>query len=208
MGPNGSGKSTLGKIVSGMVRPDTGSVRLPGRGFLLLQRPGNMMFRDTVKAELSSLPGGIRGDVMDKLGLSELLDHHPFSLSVGERQRLGIAMVLGSGAVFAVLDEPFKGLDPSSLSAVQEILDSPDFPPYIVISNDTEAAHSCPRLVVMDRGRVLFDGDPDDILSRDEVYDMLGWPIPGNLLVARSAGIQGTPNYHALTEALAGAGSP
>jgi len=204
IGPNGSGKSTLGKLLCGLISPDTGSVSGAKNGFYLFQRPGSMMFNDTVEEELTCLANRVPSEVLEQLGLADLLESDPFSLSVGERQRLGIAMVWGSGAPFAVLDEPFKGLDNHSLKGVHDILRMPGFPPFIIITNDMDPAYLCPRLVIVDRGSIRFIGGPDDPLRAKETYDLFRWPVPGNILIGRAAGIEGAPSYMGIERALEG----
>jgi energy-coupling factor transporter ATP-binding protein EcfA2 len=204
IGPNGSGKSTLGKLLCGLVHPDRGSVSGAENGFYLFQRPGTMMFNDTVEEELTCLARRVPSGVLERLGLSDLLESDPFSLSVGERQRLGIAMAWGSGAPFAVLDEPFKGLDHHSLKGVHDVLMMPGFPPFVIITNDMDPAYLCPRLVIMDRGSIRFIGGPDDPLRAKETYDLLRWPVPGNILIGRAAGIEGAPTYGEIERGLEG----
>jgi energy-coupling factor transport system ATP-binding protein len=207
MGPNGSGKTTLGKVICGLLRPDRGSARVPGRSFHLFQRPGNMMFRDTVREELGSLPRKVPPSILRQLGLDGLLMSNPFSLSVGERQRLGIAMAYGADPEIAVLDEPFKGLDQRALEGVLQVLDMPEFPPFVIVTNEVDSAFLCRRAIVMNWGRVVSTGRPAEALNGTTPYDRLGWPVPGNVLMGIAAGSDAAPTYGQVEEAVGGSGA-
>lgn len=114
LGGNGSGKSTLLAILGKRIYADRGKIRLgkdrhmPTIG-LLTQNPKAMFSRDTVEEELDA--AGCTGELVEELNLSGLKAQHPYDLSGGEQQRLGLALVLAKQPELLLLDEPAKGMD-------------------------------------------------------------------------------------------------
>lgn len=144
-GPNGSGKTTLGKIMTGILRPQKGCVRICGsdsagmklgeigrRIGYLFQNPALQIFAPSVREEVSfalELKGysseeiGRRVDeVLRDLDLFHLQDALPFKLSRGEKQRLAIAAVLVNKPGFLILDEPTTGLDMERRRVLSDML--------------------------------------------------------------------------------------
>jgi len=110
------GKTTLLRVVSGLLRPDRGTVRVSGQVFYVPQVPIRWFSSDTVEGEveLFARVWGFRGsvdDVLDAFHLKDLRGRHPFTLSVGESRRLALALARVSSADVVVLDEPGLGLD-------------------------------------------------------------------------------------------------
>jgi energy-coupling factor transport system ATP-binding protein len=131
-GANGAGKSTLFMLMTGLLRPDSGSVNvlglahprpesLRGKVGLLLQNPVRQLFENTVYEEVAfSLkrrgltPAEIDGRTIDALALCDLLhvrDRSPFSLSYGEKHRVTLASLMALKPQVLLLDEPFSGLE-------------------------------------------------------------------------------------------------
>ena len=119
IGGNGSGKTTLLSSLSKRCYPQRGKIRLgkdkkmPGIG-LLPQNPKAMFSKDTVWEELVSAYGNEKTaeEAAEQVGLCKTLSQHPYDLSGGEQQRLGLSLVLADAPELLLLDEPGKGLDP------------------------------------------------------------------------------------------------
>ncbi|MDE3086896.1 MAG: ABC transporter ATP-binding protein [Acidobacteriota bacterium] len=116
-GANGAGKTTLLRTLAGIVPPVSGRVgRRPGRIAYLPQEPGLLLHRASVRAEVeqtlrwSQAEGGAEG-VLEVFGLTGLADRDPRDLSVGQRQRAGLATVLAGDPRLVLLDEPTRGMD-------------------------------------------------------------------------------------------------
>lgn len=125
LGGNGSGKSTLLSILGKRMYANRGKIRL-GKDkkmpkiTLLTQNPKAMFSMDTVKEELEE--AGCPQKLIQELGLSELGSQHPYDLSGGEQQRLGLAIVLSKEPDLLLLDEPIKGLDMEARNKVGKYL--------------------------------------------------------------------------------------
>ena len=127
VGRNGVGKTTLLRVVSGLLRPDRGVVRVSGRVFYVPQVPVRWFSSDTVEGEveLFARVWGFRGpvdDVLEAFHLEGVRDRHPFTLSVGESRRLALALAYVSSADIVVLDEPGLGLDPGARESLVDCL--------------------------------------------------------------------------------------
>ncbi|MBD2430224.1 MULTISPECIES: ABC transporter ATP-binding protein [Fischerella] len=136
-GENGSGKTTLLKLISGLLKPDTGKLEILGRdmskrsvvqiakyvGFVL-QNPNHQLFADSVRAEILQ-PGvapEVANSLLSQLNLSELAQKHPQSLSQGQKRRLALGAVLARQPKICLLDEIMVGQDPNSLSLMLNVL--------------------------------------------------------------------------------------
>jgi len=125
-GPNGGGKTTLLRLIAGLAAPMSGTVtRPPGRIAYLPQNPAALLHRQSVREEVQftiDRAGGGEGErperILGVLGLADLADRYPRDLSSGERQRAAIAAVLPGTPKLVLLDEPTRGMDLASRSAL------------------------------------------------------------------------------------------
>jgi energy-coupling factor transport system ATP-binding protein len=156
MGRNGAGKSTLLRLLAGLIEPTRGKVVRSGRVALLLQNPGDYFLHDRI------------GDDVPDAG--ELADRHPRDVSGGERQRLALELVLGTGAapVAVCLDEPTRGMDRghgARLAARLRELAS-DGTAVIVATHDAEFASAwADRTILLGDGRPVADAPTREVLG-------------------------------------------
>jgi ATP-binding cassette subfamily F protein uup len=153
VGINGCGKSTLLRVLTGDVEPESGSVaRARGvRVVVLEQEPEFVRPAGVAEWELAA--------VCDRLGVSDLLDRDPATLSGGQRKRLALAAVLVDPGDVLVLDEPTNHLDLAAVAWLEERLAS--FPGALVmVTHDRHFLDRvCTRLVELDRGEsFVHDG--------------------------------------------------
>jgi ABC-2 type transport system ATP-binding protein len=192
LGPNGSGKSTLIRILGTLLTPDAGSASVFGWDVvaqpLAVRRHVN---RVSVEAaffkELSPwenmlyaarLYGGGSGDtrhrvveILDRLGLPlDTLDQPMKQLSRGQQQKVAIARSFLTAPSLLLMDEPTTGLDPRSKKEVQALLQmlraEREVTVLLCTHDMDEAAQMCDRVLMMDAGRVLADGTPDELCRR------------------------------------------
>ena len=127
VGSNGSGKSTLFRIISGLIRPQSGLMSHALRPALVFQNPDHQLLLPSCGSKLLlNLPSGLSRSeqrqrihhLMEQVGLAGLAGRPIHSLSGGQKQRLAIAGALASEATLLLLDEPTALLDPTSQSAI------------------------------------------------------------------------------------------
>jgi energy-coupling factor transport system ATP-binding protein len=164
MGANGAGKSTLLRHAAGLMSPSRGRVRTEGRIALLLQNPTDYLVHETVAQEAP--PGALRSVDLDP---GEFGPRHPRDLSVGEKQRLALAVVLGDpqGQPPAVLclDEPTRGMDRHRKAQLAEFLSRQPYA-VVVATHDPEfVAEFADRVVLLGGGAVVADASAPEILA-------------------------------------------
>lgn len=194
IGQNGSGKTTLVKHFNGLLRPTEGKVWVKGRdtsrtpvsvlaglvGYVF-QNPDHQIFCPTVWAEVSFGPRNLRFPreriekntrrALEVMGLTDKANWHPHTLSRGERQRLAIASVLAVEPEVIVLDEPTGGQDRVRVQTLMSLLLDLNRHGHtiVLVTHDLElAAEYCRRVLVMYRGRVLFDGTPREVFREEK----------------------------------------
>ncbi|WP_157264328.1 ATP-binding cassette domain-containing protein [Azohydromonas aeria] len=193
VGPPGSGKSTLLRVLAGLYRPSAGRVLMGGLDITLvdpdvLRRAVALlpqevqMFRGTLRENLclgALVPDQQLLEAVRALGLDGLLSDHPrgldrpiaeggSGLSVGQRQLCGVARAMARRPRIWLLDEPSSALDPATeqrmYQALEQVLGERDV--LVVATHRPGAASLCRRAIVMQRGRVVADGDRAALLQR------------------------------------------
>jgi iron complex transport system ATP-binding protein len=204
VGPNGAGKSTLLRAVAGLVEPAAGSVELAGtplagldrlaiaRRLAVVPQLPSLPFATTVEevVALGRLPHehpvrGLRpadraavAAAIDRVGVGHLLGRDARELSLGERQLVLLAMAVAQSAPVLVLDEPTVHLDLRHQVEVMELLadlNARDGTTILAVLHDVGlAAHFFPRIVVLDRGRIVADGPPTEALTPERIREVFG----------------------------------
>lgn len=184
LGSNGAGKSTLLRIITGLVQPTCGEVRLFGRPLSTSarRRIGALIERaDTYPyltgAENLEIVFRIRGvnptrslieTLLERVGLAAAMDQVVRTYSYGMRQRLGLAIALAGDPELVVLDEPVNGLDPRGIADVRALIASLRHAGKTVIVSShllSEVELVATRLVVLRDGRIIANGALDELLA-------------------------------------------
>ena len=183
LGPNGAGKSTLVKIACGLVRPTAGEVEVCGApagsaaarralGYLaeLFRFPSWMSADEllTLHQRLSASRGGAeeRAELLELVGLAHARSTRVAAMSKGMQQRLGIAQALVGSPRLLLLDEPTSALDPAGRRVVRGLLEELRRRGTSVLLNShllSEVELVCDHVVIVDHGRVVAAGAPDDL---------------------------------------------
>ena len=168
VGANGSGKSTLFRLISGVIRPNTGKIFCSLRPSLVYQNPDHQLLMPTCKSELmlcvpKTIPQRNLFDLiqlaLEKVDLGEMLDRPIHTLSGGQKQRLAIAGAVVSNSNLLLLDEPTALLDPQSqnsvLKVVQKLTRSGTNPiTAIWITHRLEELLFCDGAAILKNGRI------------------------------------------------------
>jgi energy-coupling factor transport system ATP-binding protein len=160
MGRNGAGKSTLLRHAAGLMKPTRGRVNATGRVALLLQNPNDYLIHETIAQEASAA-------ALEAVGL-RASDGHPRDLSVGEKQRLALAVVLGDPEQppsVLCLDEPTRGMDRRRKQELAWLLMRLEAAVLVATHDPEFVAQFADRVVVLADGRPIADGAPKEVLG-------------------------------------------
>jgi len=195
LGPNGAGKTTCFYSVMGLVKPDAGRIFLDGQditdlpmyrrailGLGYLPQETSIFRGLTVEQNILSVLEVSEPDkqernrrlekLLDEFGLTALRDSSAMALSGGERRRCEIARALAADPTIMLLDEPFAGIDPISISDIRELvreLKKRDIGVLITDHNVRETLDIVDRACIIYGGQVLFAGTPEALVADQEV---------------------------------------
>jgi lipopolysaccharide export system ATP-binding protein len=195
LGPNGAGKTTCFYMIVGLVAADGGRIELDGedlsrlpihqrarRGLSYLPQEASIFRKLTVAENVRSIlelaeddPDAIANRLdalLEDLSIAHLADAPAVSLSGGERRRCEIARALATRPRFILLDEPFAGVDPIAVLDIQRIigfLKERGIGVLITDHNVRETLGICDRAYIINDGRVLASGKPDEIVYNEAV---------------------------------------
>jgi ABC-2 type transport system ATP-binding protein len=214
VGLNGAGKTTTIRMLLGLITPSAGTAEVLGqpisRPAAYLHRVGAMIegpaFYPTLSARanlevLAVLGGHPRariGQLLELVGLADRASDRYGSYSLGMKQRLGIAAALLPRPALLVLDEPANGLDPAGILEIRDLLRGlADQGITVFVSSHLlgEVEQISDWLVMIDHGRLLYDGPIDQIIDRQQAELIVATEQPGELgTVARLAAEAGHPS--------------
>jgi ABC-2 type transport system ATP-binding protein len=199
LGPNGAGKTTTVEILEGIQHATEGQVWILGRTWqedptgirermgLALQETkfyGRLTVLETLQLFRSFYSRGISAEeALQRVQLEEKRDVHVQKLSGGQRQRLAVATALVGDPEVLFLDEPTTGLDPQSRRSLWNVIDALKGRGRTVVLTThymEEAQHLCDRIIIVDRGRIIAEGTPAQLISRlgaAQVIDLETSPV-------------------------------
>ncbi|AGT10937.1 ABC transporter ATP-binding protein [Paracoccus aminophilus] len=188
LGPNGAGKTSLIEILEGIRQPDQGEVEVLGtkvqdqkamqkvRARIGIALQHSVLPPLTTVAELLSFQRGLYDSkvdpemIMDLVGLSDQRAKRVGGLSGGQQQRVAIAMALMGDPDLMFLDEPTSQLDPHARLALWEILyaqrNRRNTSVLITTHQMEEAQRICDRVLIIDKGKIIAEGAPNDLIRR------------------------------------------
>lgn len=223
VGHTGSGKSTFTQLLNGLEKATSGEIYYNGQNIydkdfnmrelrgnvgLVFQYPEHQLFETSVIADvqfgpknlgLDNLEVELRAyDALKLVGIDEeLIDTSPFALSGGQKRRVAIAGVLAMQPQVLVLDEPMAGLDPAGrdeiLSLLKNLHETKDITIILVSHSMDDIAEYADRVLVMNHGELILDGEPRKIFEYEEELEKIGLGVPQAASVIhqlRKAGIQ------------------
>ncbi len=182
LGPNGAGKTTLIEIIEGIQKPDSGSILYRGeKAGSRFRREAGIQFQVTALQEFLTVRETLRlfqnlyprtmdiDEVIRLCSLHEFLDRDTRKLSGGQRQRLLMALAIVNDPEVLFLDEPTTGLDPQSRRNFWDLINlikSRNKTIVLTTHYMDEAYALCDEIAIMDRGAIIAQGGPEDLLRR------------------------------------------
>lgn len=195
LGPNGAGKTTCFYMITGLVKPDAGTIELDGHdvtampmyrrarlgiGYLPQEASifRGLSVEDNIKAVLQVVEKSAKerarklDSLLDEFKITHLRKSPSIALSGGERRRLEIARALASSPAFMLLDEPFAGVDPIAVGDIQDLvrhLTKRGIGVLITDHNVRETLGLIDRAYIIASGEVLTHGRPEEIVQNPDV---------------------------------------
>ena len=199
LGPNGAGKTTLFYIIAGLIRSDSGTLSLSGAelndksisertimGLSYLPQESSIFrglsVQQNIYAALEQRKDLDKKEKQSKLvelleefNLNQFSETLGIKLSGGERRRTEIARSLASNPKFILLDEPFAGIDPLAVSDLKDTirsLNSQNIGVLISDHNVRDTMHICSKVLVVNQGKIIANGQPSEISQNDLVKEV------------------------------------
>ncbi len=228
VGPNGAGKTSLMRILAGLIRPSTGSVRVLGHDM------STMEGKFAAKAVLGYLPQELglypnltgrefldyiailKGvtdrqtrkrqidELLEEVRLTDAADRRLKTYSGGMKRRIGVAQSLLGNPKILIVDEPTVGLDPEERVRFRNLLSSMAAWCTVILSTHIveDISHSCNDLAVINKGKVIFRGAPSELVlkARGKVWSITtdGAQPNGGLSVVSTLQMQNGVQYRVL----------
>jgi ABC-2 type transport system ATP-binding protein len=184
LGPNGAGKSTLLRLLAGLLRPDSGDIRIFGqpatpvarrRLGMLIESPSFYPFL-TAREHLDMLARSSATQhsvepVLRRIGLEKAADKAVSGFSLGMKQRLGLGCALVTQPEAIILDEPTNGLDPDGILEMRALIHDLVHRDGLTVLLSShlldEVERVCDRVAILQHGRLVAEGAVADLLDRD-----------------------------------------
>ena len=208
MGSNGSGKSSLALCIKGILKPASGNILIDGIDIpndkfsenirrdigIVFQNPDNQFISTSVERELAfGLENlGIPRDEMErrineqmeKFNITKFRNSSPDKLSGGEKQRVSLSSVLVTNPKCIIIDEATSYLDPAGRKYIMDFLKnefllnkSSGFTILLITQFPSETLIS-DRLIIMDKGKIIKDGKPDEVFRNVKELQEIGVRVP------------------------------
>ncbi len=205
LGHNGSGKSTLAKLLIGLLTPTSGEIYIDGlllkkenigkirkKIALIFQNPDNQFIGATVEDDIAfglennQVPPSLMqekiNDIAKKVDMFAFLKKEPSNLSGGQKQRVAIAGGLVMEPEILILDEATSMLDPKGRREIKQLIlkmreNNPNLT-IISITHDIEEANLSDEVIVMDKGIIVLQGTPKEVLNDNRKLKELSLEVP------------------------------
>lgn len=211
IGHNGSGKSTIAKLLVGLLMKKSGSIKIDGEELdednvyamrdkiaIVFQNPDNQFIGSTVRDDIAfGLENhNIDPEAMDNIinyfakevNMLEFLDHEPSKLSGGQKQRVALAGVLAINPEILIMDESTAMLDPKGKKEVNELvkqIHNRHQTTVISITHDIEEVNNADQVIVMNDGKLVFNGSPKEILLHQKELTEIALDVPFSVKFAQ-----------------------
>jgi len=205
IGHNGSGKSTLAKLLVGLLKVNSGTIKIEDvildeksvsdirrKVGIVFQNPDNQFVGVSVKHDIAfglenrQIESSVIREMVlkfsQKVGMDNYLDKSPSDLSGGQKQRMAIAGVLAVNPKIIIFDEATSMLDPEGTKDIVDMLKMlKTEKTLLTITHDLRIAHLSDWVVVIDQGQILLEGKPADVFKETDKLAKARLELPLNL---------------------------
>ena len=204
LGHNGCGKSTMAKTLNALITPDEGVIYVDGMDTsddevtyeirrnvgLVLQNPDNQLVASIIEEDVAFGPEnlGVEPEEIRKrvdtalktVGMYEYRTHAPHKLSGGQKQRVAIAGILAMEPSCIVFDEPTAMLDPNGREEVMKTIKllKEKGITIVLITHYMDEAVLADRVIVMEKGEILLQGEPEKVFSQVQLLKQHSLDVP------------------------------
>lgn len=183
IGSNGSGKTTLSMLMAGLTLDQFDDLNIKMKPVIVFENPDNQIIGTTVKDDIAF---GLQNkklsrqeidekidEVLNKLEISELKERDIVTLSGGQKQKVAFASLLALDYDFYILDEVTSMLDPESKHMVVELIKklNKEGKTIIQITHFIDELHLADRTILMEDGKIVFDGDTKKLLEDQDLLE-------------------------------------
>ena len=196
LGHNGSGKSTLAKLMVGLLKAQSGTIKIKDIELteetvddlrhhigIVFQNPDNQFVGVTVKDDIAfGLENRnveseiIKQKVLEysqKVSMDKFLDYNPEQLSGGEKQRVAIAGILAINPEIIIFDEATSMLDPKGVREIIDIINGlKQYKTIISITHNLNEAKYADRVIVMHQGKIVLNGTPEEVFKHPDILKL------------------------------------
>ena len=217
LGHNGSGKSTIAKLLIGLLEKKSGNIIINHKELnlenlykirekigIVFQNPDNQFIGATVRDDIAfgleniCIPREKMDELIERYAkrvrMDQFLDHEPTKLSGGQKQRVAIAGILAMSPSIIILDESTSMLDPRGRKEINELireLKEDKEMTIISITHDIEEAKNADRILLLNKGEIVGDDQPETLLMNEKLLQDLHLDTPLALKVSRKLKAQG-----------------
>ena len=204
LGHNGSGKSTIAKLLIGLLAKQSGEIKVGGIDLneenlnkvrsqigIVFQNPDNQFIGATVRDDIAfglenmcvdpKQMDTIINEYASKVNMLDFLDHEPTKLSGGQKQRVAIAGILAMSPSIIILDEATSMLDPKGKKEINNLVHQLNKDKNITIlsiTHDIEEAALSDYVILLNSGKVIDQGKPDEVLMKRKQLESLSLDVP------------------------------
>ena len=217
LGHNGSGKSTIAKLLIGLLEKKSGNIIIDHKELnlenlykirekigIVFQNPDNQFIGATVRDDIAfgleniCIPREKMDELIERYAkrvrMDQFLDQEPTKLSGGQKQRVAIAGILAMSPSIIILDESTSMLDPRGRKEINELireLKEDKEMTIISITHDIEEAKNADRILLLNKGEIVDDDQPETLLMNEKLLLDLHLDTPFALKVSRKLKAQG-----------------
>lgn len=225
IGHNGSGKSTIAKLIIGLLKAQSGTIRILGTELtpetvydlrshvgIVFQNPDNQFIGSTVADDIAfglenhCVPQEDMQALIEKsaasVGMSDFLQAEPTHLSGGQKQRVAIAGILAMTPDIIIFDESTSMLDPqgkASINAQIKRLHDEKNITILSITHDMEEVAQSQHVIVLNHGVVEMEGTPKEVFAQEAMLKKMQLDIPFALKFSKAMQKEGFSSIHVLT---------